>query len=239
LTTINGTVFQLASYTGNNSFVDTVSGNGIDGTFTLTTPWRYSSLQFFVHGIGDMADGDNFFATVNFSDASSTVLSFHVHDWQFSTVGSGDYNAFESKSDFARRDGNPGLALWTRELQFPLSVADQAKTITSIDFVLQDRLGLAAVSGDAIPEPAPLSLTIAPNASNPGNYDFTWDSRAGKIYDLVSSTDLATAPDSWPVWQGQTNLGTTPPTNMLTDIAGGGDPKRFFAVIERDAPPSR
>jgi hypothetical protein len=159
LTTINGTVFQLASYTGNNSFADTVA-TGIDGTFTLNTPGSYSSLQFFVIGVGDMAAGDNFFATVNFSDASFTLLSFHVIDWQASSVGNGDYDAFTSKTDYARRDGNAGLALWTRELQFPLSVADQAKTITSIDFDLQDRLGVAAVSGEAIPEPASLSVFV-------------------------------------------------------------------------------
>jgi hypothetical protein len=47
-------------------------------------------------------------------------------------------------------------------LQFPLSVADQAKTITSIDFVLQDRLGVAAVSGYPVgtPQEPPVSITM-------------------------------------------------------------------------------
>jgi len=88
------------------------------------------------------------------------------------------------------------------------------------------------------PAPAapPFDLVITPNAT-PGQYDFQWDSQAGKVYDLVSSTDLSTAPETWSVWNGQADLAASPPTNTLGNIAGGGDVRRFFAVLEKDAPP--
>ena len=77
--------------------------------------------------------------------------------------------------------------------------------------------------------------TITPTAGILGNYDFSWNSQTGKVYDLVSSTDLATPPTSWGVWQNQTGIVANPPTNSLITIPGGGDRRRFFVVIERNA----
>ncbi|MCB1134449.1 MAG: hypothetical protein KDN05_25265, partial [Verrucomicrobiae bacterium] len=87
------------------------------------------------------------------------------------------------------------------------------------------------------PSPAPPTLVITPNTTTPGNYDFSWNSLAGRLYDLVSATDLSTAISTWPVWDGRTGLAGTPPENLLADIPGGGDEKRFFALVVRDAPP--
>ena len=77
--------------------------------------------------------------------------------------------------------------------------------------------------------------TITPTPGILGNYDFSWNSQTGKVYDLVSSTDLATAPTSWEVWQNQTGIVANPPTNSLITVPGGGDRRRFFVVIERNA----
>jgi hypothetical protein len=78
-----------------------------------------------------------------------------------------------------------------------------------------------------------LQLVITPNGAN---YDFSWESKNGKIYDLVSNTELVTAPETWPVWDGQADVTGTEPTNMLIDVPGGG-PTRFFAVVEKVPPP--
>ena len=86
------------------------------------------------------------------------------------------------------------------------------------------------------PPAAPFTVTIAPNTTTPGNYDFIWTSQAGKVYDLVSSTDLSTAIATWPVWDGRSALPATPPNNTLSDVTGGGNTHRFFAVIEKNAP---
>jgi hypothetical protein len=36
------------------------------------------------------------------------------------------------------------------------------------------------------------------------------------------------------VWLGNSGIAATPPLNTLTAIDGGGDPRRFFVVVERD-----
>ena len=76
---------------------------------------------------------------------------------------------------------------------------------------------------------------------NGAGYDFSWNSRSDKIYDLVSSTDLTTPPESWPVYDdGNFVYENIEPSgtgsSSLTGVAGIGS-KRFFAVIEKDALP--
>ena len=76
---------------------------------------------------------------------------------------------------------------------------------------------------------------------NGAGYDFSWNSRSDKIYDLVSSTDLSTTPENWPVYDdGNFVYENIEPSgtgsSSLTGVAGIGS-KRFFAVIEKDAPP--
>jgi hypothetical protein len=80
--------------------------------------------------------------------------------------------------------------------------------------------------------------------SNGANFDFSWNSQAGKVYDLVTSTDLATPILTWPVYDpdgpgGNAPLGDIPATGTtttLTALAGDG-PTRFFSIVEKDAPP--
>jgi hypothetical protein len=84
---------------------------------------------------------------------------------------------------------------------------------------------------------APFPLIITPNDENPGNYDFEWPSQAGKLYDLVSDTVLSTSISTWPVWDGRTNLPPDGATTTLTNVPGGPDLKRFFAVVEKSPPP--
>jgi mannan endo-1,4-beta-mannosidase len=92
----------------------------------------------------------------------------------------------------------------------------------------------AAEMNSLVPEPSSFELTITPTASNPGNYDFEWESQDGKLYDLVSDTGLATAPGTWSVWNSQADIASGGTTTSLTNIPGGADPTRFFAVLEKD-----
>jgi len=86
--------------------------------------------------------------------------------------------------------------------------------------------------------PKKFALRIAPNPDpmNAGHYDFEWDSEDGKVYDLVSATDLSTAPAGWPVWSGRANIASEGTITTLDPVPGGDDPNRFFAVIEKDPP---
>ena len=86
----------------------------------------------------------------------------------------------------------------------------------------------------------PLSIT-----RNGANYDFIWQSKSGKVYDLLSSTDLSTSLATWAVYDPDGPGGNDPygdilataPTNLLSGVPPTG-PVRFFAVLEKDAVPA-
>ena len=78
-------------------------------------------------------------------------------------------------------------------------------------------------------------LVITPNGAN---YDFSWDSQAGKLYDLVTSTDLSTPIPGWPVYDDGVNpiyenIPSGSATTTLENVVPTGTP-RFFAVVEKD-----
>ena len=83
-----------------------------------------------------------------------------------------------------------------------------------------------------VPREAP-SLTITGIADD---LVFTWDSRDGQKYNLRSETGLSTDPATWPVFDGNGDLGATPPENTLT-ISRPADAERFFVIEEFLAPP--
>ena len=110
----------------------------------------------------------------------------------------------------------------------------------------QNQVGLSEVVFTELPvppQPERFQLIITPNET-PGLYDFEWDSKPGKAYDLLTSTDLATPISTWPVYDPDGEGGNPPyagiPTagtmTTLTAVPGDGT-KRFFAVAEKDAPP--
>jgi hypothetical protein len=88
-------------------------------------------------------------------------------------------------------------------------------------------------------------LTITPATTPDTGYDLEWESQPGKVYDLVTATDLATPTLEWPVYDPDGEGGNDPygdivatgPTTKLTAVPGVG-PNRFFVVIEKDAPPA-
>lgn len=79
-----------------------------------------------------------------------------------------------------------------------------------------------------------LQLSIS---SNSGGLRFEWESRAGRLYDIVSSTDLSRDPATWPVYQsGPLFLGDIPGTDSTlvrenVPLTGG---TRFFALVEKN-----
>ena len=86
--------------------------------------------------------------------------------------------------------------------------------------------------------PAPFRLVITRNGAN---YDFEWDSKPGKLYDLITSTDLATPIATWPVHDpdgpgGVDPFGDIPSAGATTTILTGvpsSDPRRFFSIREK------
>lgn len=84
---------------------------------------------------------------------------------------------------------------------------------------------------------APPTVTITAAVSPAIGFDFTWNSQVGKVYDLVTSTDLATPVAQWPVHAGYGDIPATGTTTTVTAVPVAG-PQRFFAVIEKDAAPA-
>jgi lysophospholipase L1-like esterase len=105
------------------------------------------------------------------------------------------------------------------------------------------RLGTSfyAVTGQPEPVPRVIPLFITRNGAN---YDFSWPSQNGKVYDLLSSTSLSTAPATWAVYDPDgaggndpyDNIIDTAATNVLSGVATSG-PARFFVVAEKPAVP--
>ena len=80
-------------------------------------------------------------------------------------------------------------------------------------------------------------LTISQNGAD---FDFEWESQPGKLYDLLTSTDLATPIADWPVYEaGETLYEGIPSDGETTKLTAvpSVDPHRFFAMREYDAPP--
>lgn len=105
--------------------------------------------------------------------------------------------------------------------------------------IIFDDVTFEVVPGSA----SSLQLVITPDTTDE-QYNFEWNSQANKVYDLVTSTDLATPIAEWPVYMPQgggdpamyADIPATGTSTTLTSVVSS-DPQRFFAVVEKDAPP--
>ncbi|WP_121667845.1 T9SS type A sorting domain-containing protein [Mesonia aquimarina] len=118
-------------YEGNNSLRIDQAGVDNGGTFTLTTPEKFSILYFLVtSGSGS----STIKATVNFEDGTTQEFTgLSIPDWyqtglpvEISGIGRGDISNNNVETPF----NNPKLFQLTLEI----SVANQAKNIETIDF---------------------------------------------------------------------------------------------------------
>ncbi|MCP3976664.1 MAG: hypothetical protein GY720_19430 [bacterium] len=96
-----------------------------------------------------------------------------------------------------------------------------------------------AINIDDVSVESVVPLTLAISRVG-GTLSFEWMSQSGKQYDLVSNTDLSTAPATWDPYNDGSNtyedIAADPSgTNTLSGVAPLGS-VRFFAVLEEDIP---
>lgn len=141
------------------------------------------------------------------------------------TAGSGDFETISRTFEAASLTGVLG-----QDMTIIVGVTDEN---TAGNRIIFDDVSLVIEGGGPV---ATLPLSITPNESNPGNYDFTAGARDGFVYDLVSGTDLSVDPATWPVWENQSNLTGIDSEITISNVPGGAASKRFFALVERAAP---
>ena len=108
----------------------------------------------------------------------------------------------------------------------PYSVAAVHASFVVLNGFEIDRIGRA--------DKMPLDITHLPATDE---LRLSWESEAGKLYNLRSTLDPGSAaPLEWPVFGGHIDLVATPPENTLT-IPLPDELSRFFVVEEFNAPP--
>jgi hypothetical protein len=89
-------------------------------------------------------------------------------------------------------------------------------------------------------EPDVVILTDVSSDSGAGTISFSWESKAGKLYNLRSEADpaliAAVEPLDWPISDGNFDIAATPPENTLT-IPMPADLTRLFVIEGFPAPP--
>lgn len=119
---------------------------------------------------------------------------------------------------------------WLEKNIFTSVPGTQAGGLSSVDRLIQT-VGLKWTDSP---------LTIARNGAA---FELRWPSRPGKVYDLVSSTDLSTPPSSWEIYDPDGPGGVPPHANLPASGTGinalsvsAPDSRRFFAVGEKASP---
>ena len=159
---------------------------------------------------------------------------FHTF-YQGTTAGS-SLGTFKTTFNPAAVPPNPALA----EVTFQLT-SDSSGTALITMVGDEGRLTINGFSVTAIAAPpAPLFNLFVNRNATAGLYDFAWKSQSDKVYDLVTSTDLATPVAEWPVYDDGVKLyEAIPGTGGMVTLTGVPcpGPRRFFAVREYVAPP--
>lgn len=203
---VSGPVLNAA---GQTAFSGTLIGEGVTSANNQGL-WVTGSdgLPQLIARSGDLFDVSNDPISSDLRTISGLVLI--TGSVQFPTSGSGG------------EDGRPRSFNDTGQLAFFATFTDGSRGI----FV-------ATIDGFS---PAPFRVTITAAIAPATGNDLAWNSKPCKVYDLVSSTDLATPIAQWPVYGSYSDIPATGTTTTLTALPADG-PRRFFVVIEKDAPP--
>ena len=248
----DGTWTHVAAVLNNGTGVGSVPvqlfANGVSiKSGTVSSKWLPSASSFMQIGAGA---GQNFDGSIDDVAIWDTALSAGQVGTlnNILTVNGGalnDYSALHMDKLFMAYDaGAPqsvtstvGALTWTK-------FTDGTGTAGSVTYDVPTQTYQAffdSTSGVTATSSGSSAAILLIVASNGSYLDFAWNSHAGKVYDLLSATDLWTEVATWPPY----NDGINPPyqdivtsgtgSNVLSSVPPSGNP-RFFAVRERNAP---
>lgn len=172
--------------------------------------------------------------TPTFDGPGNSPITFLAMKVNWNPAGTPDeIFVFNISDDFTTEpDEADALASDTFDFDLATQQSLDVFNISDTQVAYVDEIRVATTYAEAVGLVAPageVKLSIAASASSPGTFDFTWNGEDGRAYDLVSSTDLSTAPETWPVWDNRENV----TGSSLTAVPGGDGSKRFFALIAK------
>jgi hypothetical protein len=164
---VDGTVFQLQSYSANNMLLLGESGSATRQNaevLFMVTPRTFTSLQFLVTGFNGSIP---LAVSLNFTTGSPTLFFPTAPDnFNGANPAIGGFGRVDRNNDglFENTGTNPRLY----QINHTLSAADQIRTLQNITFVnlfsgagTHHNVGVFAVSGSPVPEPATLLVVGA------------------------------------------------------------------------------
>lgn len=161
-------------------------------------------------------------------DAAGTDLGLHTMKLVFTPLGGSDVQVqmfLDGTAGTIRTFNN-----WDNSKDFTIAIFGSARA--------NGDTGTAVFDNFSATTPGAPSSEVRLSVEGVGsNLRFTWNSQAGKVYDLLSSIDPEADgdPATWAIVANQEGILATPDSNVVT-IARPGDAVRFYAVQERDAP---
>ena len=223
-------IFQLASYTGNNSLLlrsasATNYGGAVSGTLSFQSQYRSTYSTLYVLGSTGSGTGTINY-TVNFSDATTATGSLTFPDWYL--VGANSQSAIKLKR--ITRGSNTYDTRYDFNLfELPITIAgaDQGKVINSVGFIWANagaaRANLMAITGytstaSGIRINDGTSATVTPSVSIVSNATSNIFCTGQNVTFTASPVNGGTAP-SYQWKKNGSNIGSNSPTCIYSSLS--------------------
>ncbi len=199
-----------------------LSGNDPATATILWRPYGAHTENTAITGATAVGDGDWHHVAVTYTDGDHKLYLDGALDGSGSLAPEGKY--------FVRDDVNDPLGIggWYGH-------GDSYSTSMIDDLMIFDTVLTEEEVGQLINPSPPASFAITSIVRDTGADELriSWGSQEGKRYDLLSNTDIDSP---WTIFDGNSDIFSSPPTNTLILSPIPADAKRFFRIEEYPAP---